>query len=186
MLCDEKVTMRARESVNKGRKLEMHIVMLNLPHDGTFTLEDYLVAPRASQPSSISAAELHGPPPVNAPIYGKPEGARELMFKSTGGYPMATKASGTLVLIIEKQHASWDLMVTASPAMELHSLSVPAPHSLRTVNFGPVGPMCQSGGSCVCRAVLWLAIGLYTARWTAEACLAAAGLMYCESGCRLA
>ena len=29
------------------------------------------------------------------------------------------------------------------------SLSVPAPHSLRTANFGPVGPMCQSGGSCV-------------------------------------
>ena len=33
---------------------------------------------------------------------------------------MATKASGTLVLIIEKQHASWNLMVTASPALELH------------------------------------------------------------------
>ena len=33
---------------------------------------------------------------------------------------MATKASGTLVLIIEKQHASWDLMVTASPALQLH------------------------------------------------------------------
>ena len=33
---------------------------------------------------------------------------------------MATKASSTLVLIIEKQHASWDLMVTASPALELH------------------------------------------------------------------
>ena len=31
---------------------------------------------------------------------GKPVGARELVFKSTGGYPMATKASGTLVLII--------------------------------------------------------------------------------------
>ena len=66
------------------------------------------------------------------------------------------------------------------------SLSVPAPHSLRTTNFGPVGPMCQSGGSCVCRAVLWLIIGLHTVRWTAEACLAAAGLMYCEFGCRLA
>ena len=66
------------------------------------------------------------------------------------------------------------------------SLLVPAPHSLRTANFGPVGPTCQSGGSCVCRAVLWLAIGLHTVRWTAEACLAAAGLMYCEFGCRLA
>ena len=62
----------------------------------------------------------------------------------------------------------------------------PAPHSLRTANFGPVGPMCQSGGSCVCRAVLWLAIGLHTVKWTAEACLAAAGLMHCEFGCRLA
>ena len=30
---------------------------------------------------------------------------------------MATKASGTLVLIIEKQNASWDLMVTASSAL---------------------------------------------------------------------
>ena len=31
---------------------------------------------------------------------GKLVGARELVLKSTGGYPMATKASGTLVLII--------------------------------------------------------------------------------------
>jgi hypothetical protein len=46
--------------------------------------------------------------------------ARELMLKSIGGYPMATKASDTLVLIIEKQHAPWDLMVTALPALELH------------------------------------------------------------------
>ena len=33
---------------------------------------------------------------------------------------MATKASGTLVLIIEKQHASCDLMATALPALKLH------------------------------------------------------------------
>ena len=66
------------------------------------------------------------------------------------------------------------------------SLSVPAPHSLRTANFGPVGPMCQSGGSCVFRAVPWLVIGLHTVSWTAEACLAAAGLMHCELWCRLA
>ena len=32
---------------------------------------------------------------------------------------MATKASGTLVLIIEKQHASWDLMCSTLPALEL-------------------------------------------------------------------
>ena len=100
---------------------------------------------------------------------------------------MATKASLTLVLIIEKQHASWDLMVTASPALELHFRCQLRIASARPI-LGPLGPcrMCQSGGSCVCRAVLWLAIGLHTARWTAEACLAAAGLMYCEFGCRLA
>ena len=33
---------------------------------------------------------------------------------------MATKASGTLFLIMEKQHASWGLMVTALPDLELH------------------------------------------------------------------
>ena len=100
---------------------------------------------------------------------------------------MATKASGTLVLIIEKQHASWDLMVTASPALELHFRCQLRIASARPIaaNFGPVGPMCQSG-SCVCGAVLWLAIGLNTVKWTAEACLAAAGLMFCEFGCRLA
>ena len=32
---------------------------------------------------------------------------------------MATKASGTLALIIEKHHASWDLMGNASPAVDL-------------------------------------------------------------------
>ena len=32
---------------------------------------------------------------------------------------MTTKASGTLVLIIEKKHAPWDHMVRASPALEL-------------------------------------------------------------------
>ena len=100
---------------------------------------------------------------------------------------MVTKASGTLVLIIEKQHASWDLMVTASPALELHfRCQLRISSAVRTANFGPVGPMCQSGGSCVCRAVLWLAIGLNTVKWTNEACVAAAGLMYCEFGCRLA
>ena len=56
------------------------------------------------------------------------------------------------------------------------SLLVPAPHSLR--QFEAVGPMCQSGGSYVCRTVLLLAIGLNTVHQPAEACLAAAGLMY--------
>ena len=32
---------------------------------------------------------------------------------------MATKASGTLLLIIEKHDASWDLMCSTLPALEL-------------------------------------------------------------------
>ena len=98
---------------------------------------------------------------------------------------MATKASGTLVLIISHHREAecfmgpHDYRLTYLGA----SLLVPAPYSLRTANFGVVGPMCQSGGSCVCRAVLWLVIGLHTVQWTAEACLSAAGLMYCEFGC---
>ena len=32
---------------------------------------------------------------------------------------MATKASGTLVLIIDKKHAQWGHMVTTPPALEL-------------------------------------------------------------------
>ena len=116
---------------------------------------------------------------------GKPMDARELMIKSIEGYPMATKASGTLVLIIEKQHTSWGLMVTALPALELHfrcQLRIASAGA----NFGPVGPMCQSGGSCVCRAGQWLVIGLHTIQWTAEACMAAAGHIYCGFGCKLA
>ena len=41
------------------------------------------------------------------------------MIQSTGGCPMASKAAGTLVLIIDKKHASWGLMVSASFALEL-------------------------------------------------------------------
>ena len=52
---------------------------------------------------------------------------------------MATKASGTLVLIIEKQHASWDLMVTASPALELHFRCQLRIASARPI-LGPLGP----------------------------------------------
>ena len=51
---------------------------------------------------------------------------------------MATKASGTLVLIIGKQHASWDLMCSTLPALELPSVLTPAPHSLRRPH-GPLG-----------------------------------------------
>ena len=52
---------------------------------------------------------------------------------------MATKASsGTLVLIIEKQHASWDLMVTALPALELHFRCQLRIASARSI-LGPLG-----------------------------------------------
>ena len=51
---------------------------------------------------------------------------------------MATKASGTLVLIIEKQHASWGLMVTATTALEVRFC-----HRLRIASARPlVGPKC--------------------------------------------
>ena len=59
---------------------------------------------------------------------------------------MATKASGTLVLVIEKQHASWSLMVTASLALVLRASVLPsAPHSLRSAPRGPEVPMDQGG-----------------------------------------
>ena len=51
---------------------------------------------------------------------------------------MASKASGTLFLIIEKQHASWSLMVTASPALDLRFC-----HRLRIASARPlVCPKC--------------------------------------------
>ena len=108
-------------------------------------------------------------------------GTRELMFKSTRGYSMATKASGTLVLIIEKPHASWDLMVTASPALELHFRRQLRIASARPI-LGPLGPCAR----VVVHVYVELSYGLHTAGWTTEACLAAVGLMYCEFGCRLA
>ena len=52
---------------------------------------------------------------------------------------MATKASATLVLFIEKQHASWDLMVTALPALELHFWCQLRIASTRQI-LGPSGP----------------------------------------------
>ena len=96
---------------------------------------------------------------------------------------MATKASGTLLLIIEKQHASWDLMVTASLALELHfwcQLRI-ASARVRPI-LGPLGPCAI----VVVHVYVELSYGLHTAGWTAEACLAAVGLMCCEFGCRLA
>ena len=60
---------------------------------------------------------------------------------------MATKASGTLVLIIEKQHASWDLMVTALPALELHFRCQLRIASARPI-LGPSDP-CATVVVCV-------------------------------------
>ena len=64
------------------------------------------------------------------------------MNKSIGSYSMATKASGTLVLIIEKQHASWDLMVTALPALEVHFRCQLRIASARPI-LGPSGPCAR-------------------------------------------
>ena len=97
---------------------------------------------------------------------------------------MATKASGTLVLIIEKQHASWGLMISALHGVELHFRCQRRPASAQ--------PILGSSGPCARVVVhvyvelsyghVWLAIGLHcctpTVQWTAEACLAPAGLMY--------
>ena len=64
---------------------------------------------------------------------------------------MASKASGTLFLIIEKQHASWSLMVTASPALDLRFC-----HRLRIASARPlVGPECPRTRvvGCMCLEV---------------------------------
>ena len=61
---------------------------------------------------------------------------------------MATKASGTLVLIIEKQHASWDLMCSTLPALELRFRRQPHIASARPLG-GPSGP-CTILVVCAC------------------------------------
>ena len=55
---------------------------------------------------------------------------------------MATKASVTLVLIIEKQHASCDLMATALPALKLHFWCQLRIASARPI-LGPLGPCAR-------------------------------------------
>ena len=98
---------------------------------------------------------------------------------------MATKASDTLILIIEKQHASWDLMCSTLPASELRFRRQPHIASARP-SGACVWPMHHIGGLCMCRADQWLAIGLHTIQWTTEAWLAAAGHTSHGVGCRLA
>ena len=58
---------------------------------------------------------------------------------------MATKASGTLVLSIEKQHASCGLMVTALPGLELHFRCQLRLASARPV-LGSLGPCARVMG----------------------------------------
>ena len=61
---------------------------------------------------------------------------------------MATKASGTLVLIIEKQHAPWDLMCSTLPALELRFRRQPHIASARPLG-GPSDP-CTILYFCAC------------------------------------
>ena len=55
---------------------------------------------------------------------------------------MASKASATLILIIEKQHVPWDLMVTALPALKLHFWCQLRRASARPI-LGPSGPCAR-------------------------------------------
>ena len=79
---------------------------------------------------------------------------------------MATKASGTLNPIIENQHTSWGLMVTALPALELHFRC-----QLRIASTQPIlGP----SGSCarvVVHVYVELSYGLLLA------CIPSSGLL---------
>ena len=70
---------------------------------------------------------------------------------------MASKASGTLLLMIEKQHASWSLMVTASPALDLRFC-----HRLRIASARRplVGPKCPPQTRVVVCMCLELTNGL--------------------------
>ena len=85
---------------------------------------------------------------------------------------MASKASGTLYLIIEKQHASWSLMVTASPALDLRFCPRLRIASARLL-VGPKCPWTRVVG-CMC---LEVTNGLPAACISPEMCHTAAGRM---------
>ena len=83
---------------------------------------------------------------------------------------MASKASGTLVSIIEKQHASWSLMVAASPALELRFC-----HRLHIASARPlVGPKCPWTRvvGCMC---------LEVTNGFPEACISSSGPLRCAT-----
>ena len=79
---------------------------------------------------------------------------------------MATKASDTLVLIKEKQHTSWNLMVTALPALEVHFWCQLRIASARPF-LGPSGPCAR----VVVHVYVELANGLLLA------CIPSSGLL---------
>ena len=106
-----------------------------------------------------------------------------------GGYPLASK-QGTRHISPHHREAACFMGGHAIGFMAYlpwsFGFGARAPHSLRTAPCGYLVPMCQSSGSCVCRAVQKLAIGLNTIQWTTEACLAAAGHTYHGFECELA
>ena len=79
---------------------------------------------------------------------------------------MATKASGTLVLIIEKQHVSWGLMVTDLPGLELHFWC--------QLRIASAQPILGSSGPCA-RVVVHVYIEL--ANGLPLACIPPSGLL---------
>ena len=79
---------------------------------------------------------------------------------------MASKASATLFIIIEKQHASWDLMVTALPALELHFWC--------QLRIASAQPILGSSGPCA-RVVVHVYIEL--ANGLPLACIPPSGLL---------
>ena len=79
---------------------------------------------------------------------------------------MTTKASGILLLIIEKQHASWGLMVTALPGLELHFRC--------QLRIASARPILGSSGPCA-RVVVHVYVEL--ANGLPLACIPSSGLL---------
>ena len=79
---------------------------------------------------------------------------------------MGIKAPDTLVLIIEKQHASWSLMATATPALDLRfRCQLRIGHSLRTAEVCISCVLLVSGKWALLRLSFvslssWLALSL--------------------------
>ena len=88
------------------------------------------------------------------------------MLKSTGGFCIGIKAPDTLVLIIEKQHASWSLMATATSALDLRfRCQLRIGHSLRTAEVCISCVLLASGKWALLRdeTVLYVSLSLILA-----------------------